>query len=357
MDQKPHDQNLDELIRVYQAPTENHIALFLGAGVNRGEWTDSKNYEGKHEACGSWRTLIEKVAGNYQDKDTIHTVFNEHKNDWIKAATRLLDGQDLDLVIEQIDQAIYSDVFTHPEKRIGRDSKHKILEWKVLKKMPTLRAVVAFTAAINDRGKERSMCRNPKVGRVLTTNYDFFFGAAWPRYTSTDWRPRTWKSVSDPLSSGNNAPIIYLHGYLPYAGKGNRNVILLEKQYEQAYRPYQTKTPAKFDVIREIKDAIERFNVIFIGFSFADTHVMNVLSESKSSKRHFAFLGRDEAQSASSLGILPIEVSDWSKLPDMLGEIYCSGIPEDKLDEFHLTRSEYWQTLLNAQGPQTKSKM
>ena len=39
----------------------------------------------------------------------------------------------------------------------------------------------------------RGMRRNPKVGRVLTTNYGFFFSAAWPRYTSMrqSWRPMT----------------------------------------------------------------------------------------------------------------------------------------------------------------------
>ncbi|HEY5731890.1 MAG TPA: SIR2 family protein [Anaerolineales bacterium] len=338
-------ENLRRLLSSYRSSRDNGFALFLGAGVNGGLWAKD------HPACCSWPELIKDVAKHFYNKDDIDAVLKASGNDWIKAATDLFRQQDRGFILDQIDNAIYRDTFTHPEKRIGRDAKHKVLEWKVFKKMETLRAVVAFSAAINKTTKKRSMYRNPKVGCILTTNYDFFFSAAWPRYTSmkNKWWPRTWKSQS--YKSNSACPIVYLHGYLPYSKKGDRDLILLEEDYENAYQAENSK---RF-VLRELTDAIENCNLIFIGFSFADQQVINVLKSAKSSTTHFTFLHKkDDAQAidnAAKLGVLPIEVNTWNELPEKIGQVYCSGITEKELERTNLSRDGYWTALWNRQEP------
>ena len=338
-------ENLTHLIKVYQSSSEDEFALFLGAGVNGGPWARD------HPACCNWPALLKAVAKHFYDEDYIEAVLKDSGNDWIKAATDLIGKQDPELILELIDNTIYKDIFTHPENRIGKNAKHKILEWKVFKNMETLRAVVAFSAAIDKTNKKRSMRRNPKVGRILTTNYDFFFSAAWPRYTSmkNKWWPRTWKSQSNESNSA--CPIIYLHGYLPYSKKGNKDLILLEEHYKKAY---QSKNSKRF-VLRELMNAIENCNLIFCGFSFADQQIINVLKSIKSSKTHFVFVHeKDDPQTienAAKLGVLPIEVSTWNELPEKFAQVYCAGITENELKRTNLSRDEYWATLWNRQEP------
>lgn len=348
MNQEQSTQFLNHLKRVYRSSEENGFALFLGAGVNGGTWAE------KHPACFSWPALVKEVAGYFHEESVIEFTLKNSGTDWVKAATQLFGNKEREHILDLIDHAIYNDTFTHPEKRVGRMAKHRILEWKVFKNMETLRAIVAFSAAINKPDKERSMRRNPKVGRILTTNYDFFFSAAWPRYTSMKkkWWPRTWRSES--INSDDANPIVYLHGYLPYSKKGNCDLILLDDDYKEAY---QSGKNAKF-VLRELKDTIKKYTVIFVGFSFADRQVIKILESTNSSKTHFAFLHQNDTQAikmAIKLGLIPIEVSKWSDLPKKLALVYLAGISKKELERTGLSRSEYWSSLWNGQEPRTRS--
>ncbi len=345
MNQTQSDQNLDHLINVYRTSEADRFALFLGAGVNGGEWAR------EHPACFSWPKLLKEVAGHFHQQNVIDIILEESRDDWVKAGTSLFGEQNREAVLDQIDHAIYRDTFTHPEKRTEMAAKHKVLEWKVFRNMETLRAVVAFSAAINKTTKKYSTRRNPKVGRVLTTNYDFFFGAAWPRYTSMkeSWWPRTGKSKS--TDHGSAHPIIYLHGYLPYSQKGGRDLILIEADYRRTYPPTEENAGFAF---YELEDAIESCHLIFVGFSFADQEVSKVLKNSNSSRTHFAFFHQDEFKAMEAAGqadVLPITVNEWPELPEKLSQVYCAGLSQRELERTNVSRTDYWSRLLERQEP------
>jgi hypothetical protein len=341
---KSNSQNLDLLIQLYQNAGKNQFALFVGSGVNGGDWAAI------HPACASWPKLLRQASKHFHSESRIEAILGAGNSDWINLAGELFRGQNRETVIRKIDEAIYAGVFHDPTTRASRQKKHKVLPWTVLKKMDTLRAAVCFSAAINDPSKKRSMRRNPKVGRVLTTNYDFFFGAAWPRYTSMSesWWPVTWKS-SEPLPEGVGE-ILYLHGYLPYSGRGERDVILTREDYTRAY--------AEEGFTRqELIEACRQFNLLFLGFSFSDILVCKILQNYGHTKEHFAILHESELpaiESAQAAGVLPITVRSWGQLPQMLGNVYCAGLTIQELDRTGMAESQdYWGDLQSGLEPRT----
>jgi hypothetical protein len=344
MNNNSNSKNLDSLIRCYQEAGDDQFALFLGSGVNGGGWAT------KHPACASWPRLLAEVGKHFHSGSRLEAILEASNGDWIKAAANLFRGQKREIVIRKIDEAIYAGVFRDPKTRATRQKKHKVLPWTVLKKMNTLQAAVCFSAAINDPSKKRSMRRNPKVGRILTTNYDFFFGAAWPRYTSmtNSWWPVTWKS-SDSLPEGVGA-IQYLHGYLPYSGKGERDVIITESDYTRAYGEDGFS-------LRMLQESVDRYNLLFLGFSFSDIQVCEILRNNLGSKKHFTILHESELSalaSAQAAGVLPITVSSWMQLPEVLRDVYCAGLIKTELDRTGMLEGQkYWDDLQFGLRPRT----
>jgi len=218
--------------------------------------------------------------------------------------------------------------------------------------MDTLRSTVCFSAAIRDPAKARSMRRNPKVGRVLTTNYDFFFSAAWPRYTSMrqNWWPVTWASGGTRPEAAR--PIVYLHGYLPYSGEGERDVVITEHDYDRAY--FGSVGSKRGFALRELTDVINLCHLVFIGFSFSDSRVTEALRSGSSSMEHFAFLLRSEPrtlQAAKDAGVTPVMLETWAQLPEALGRVYCAGLTRRELEGMGMTGPQYWARLQKGLEP------
>jgi hypothetical protein len=333
-------QNLEQVAEVYRAAKEDQLALFLGAGVNGGKWARG------HPPCASWYRLLKKLDMHFHSEAPHLREGQNVDNDWIKVAAEMFGGVERETLARAIDDLMYEDVFRSPEKRRKTKSKYKLLAWTVLKDMPTLQAAVCFSAAINDPKKGRSARRNPRIDRILTTNYDFFFGAAWPRFRSMakSWKTTTWASRHKPHKSAG--PIIYLHGYLPYDDQGEKKVILTQEDYDLAYS--NTGEEDTGFAWQYLKSAVEECNLLFIGFSFSDAKVAEVLQASRDRRPHFAFLNEsdiEQIQAAQNLGVTPVTVSDWDQLPQALKYIYCEGLTETELTRTDHTKESYWEKM------------
>ncbi|MBN2350675.1 MAG: SIR2 family protein [Bacteroidales bacterium] len=341
--------NLNKLEELYEKAGDNHFALFLGAGVNSGSWAKD------HPVCASWLKLLEALDRHFHPESRLNIDMERSDEDWITLAGKILDDKNKDEKASAIDKAIYSGVFRNPELRVKRENKHKVLTWTVLKGMDTLRAVICFSAAIRDPKKIRSMRRNPKVGRILTTNYDFFFSAAWPRYTSMkqNWWPVTWKSAGSHLDKAGQ--IIYLHGYLPYSGEGERDVILTREDYDRAYSGIMGRKD-KF-AWYQLTDTIKNYHVIFLGFSFLDVKVSEILKHNNPSMQHFVFVHSSESKTikaAVHAGVKPVILENWSQLPVALEHLYVTGITQQEFLRTQLSGAQYWDKLKKGLEPRKK---
>ncbi len=344
-------RNLDQLRELYRTSGEKEIALFLGAGVNGGSWAT------KHPACASWPELLKTLGKCFQREDHFNKkALNATGNDWINSASRLLDGLDRVEVAKAIDYFIYAGMFSTPAGRMKTPRKHRVMKWTILKQMPTLCAAVCFSAAIGPHpAKARSMRRNPKIARVLTTNYDFFFGSSWPRYTSMkrSWWPATRTSTGSRFESAG--PIVYLHGYLPYSGAREVDVVITQDDYDLAYSP---SGGADGGFARnQLADAVDRYHLIFIGFSFSDDYVCKVLRRSTSQNKAFAFLHESESvaiRAAEDAGVIPVVLKSWKQLPNKLRGLYCSGLTQCELKRTERTGAEYWAALQSGLEPRVR---
>jgi hypothetical protein len=180
---------------------------------------------------------------------------------------------------------------------------------------------------------------------VITTNYDFFFGAGWTRYQAF---PRQWK-VQTPFSEEEPGPgqatICYIHGYVPYRRGAKKELVLTRASYAAAYAPDGFAS-------RTLREAIEQYSLVFVGTSFADLPLREALARSTGRDRHFALVksGSEADRQAARLGISRVIVQDYGQIPEVLREVYCAGIGLGELQRVDLAGSEaYWARL--AAGP------
>jgi hypothetical protein len=344
-------RNLGQLMGLYRTPGDKEIALFLGAGVNSGSWAT------KHPACASWPELLKVLGKCFRREGCLDEKgLQAAGNNWINAASKLLDGLDRVKMVRAIDHIIYAGMFRDATSRTQTPRKHKVMKWTVLKQMPTLCATVCFSAAIGPHpAKARSMRRNPKIARVLTTNYDFFFGAAWPRYTSmrSSWWPETRTSTGTRLESAR--PIVYLHGYLPYSGVREVDVVITQDDYDLAYS--RSGGADEGFARHQLTHAIDRYHLIFIGFSFSDDYVCKALRRSTTQNKNFAFLHESESatiRAAEDAGVVPVVLKSWAQLPNTLRDVYCTGLTQCELERTERTGAEYWATLQSGLEPRAR---
>ena len=164
------------------------------------------------------------------------------------------------------------------------------------------------------------------------------------------WKTTTWASRHEPhISAG---PIIYLHGYLPYDDQGEKKVILTQEDYDRAYS--KTGEEDAGFAWHYLRSAVEACTLLFIGFSFSDTKVAEVLQANRDRRPHFAFLHEskiEQIEAAQSHGVMPVTVSAWEQLPQALKYIYCEGLTEDELNCTGHTKESYWEKLENGLKP------
>ena len=321
---------LNILSRAYIKGVPDSFALFLGAGVNKPAGDIPVTYQ-----TYTWPELLEKIYnenfGLYNK--SFDQMCAEHEDDWPGLAEALVGTLNPEIVVEQIDEIIY--------QNIPRGDKDSRLSKKMLDQAPTLHAAICFSSQIKERRtKSWTFKRNPRVGAVITTNYDFFFGAGWTRYQAfkKQWKVHTPFSKKRPPDHG---VIYYLHGYVPYDLESREELVLTTTSYEKYYSPGQF-------ALKKLEEAIRRYSLIFLGISFQDQLVCNLLREAKTGHkpRHYAFVKAQEAELMNELGICPVVFEDYADIAGMLEDVYCSTLSQSTLDNFALSKpQEYWSRL------------
>lgn len=331
---------LQQLIDRYLQAEDESFALFLGAGVNLPCGDVRVRYK-----TYTWGPLLRALFEQNQRrlKLTFTELSEQHKNNWIPIADYLFEHLGEDELIEKIDQLFYSNI---PRG----DTLYRRLSKKFWDQAPTLQASVAFCSEIKPMTETETSWRfkrNRKVGKVVTTNYDYFFGAGWTRYEGF---PEQWK-VRTPFSSYSlkegQAPIEYIHGYLPYIRKKDKKsetkgLVLSQGSYDKYYQE------GKF-AEKSLRDAISNYSLIFIGISLTDPPLIKMLKEIPHQERppHFAIVPEGDVDNASELGVNLVEFTKYTQIKDYLETVYCSGITPEVCEHYGFeTPEQYWSRLL-----------
>lgn len=324
----------EQLENAYQRAAPDSFGLYLGAGVNL--HPEGKDTPKKHFNTYCWRQLLEALYKKNKERltDSFADLWDRYKNDWLGLASELVGPLGVETFVEQMDDIIHDDI---PRKdSYGRLSK------RLLDQAPTLRAAICFSAKIRQRTETSwTFERNPKIGTVITFNYDFFFGAGWTRYQAFD---KYWK-VQTPFSEGKPDPeqrtINYIHGYVPYKFSKKKDLVLTQASYDDAYAPDGFAS-------RTLREAINGYNLIFLGTSLSDKPLCKMLKKYRGKRQHFAIVKSDTeaVERVNQLGICPVVVRSYSEIAVVLEEIYCAALDTAECQRVGLANPKfYWKRL------------
>jgi hypothetical protein len=151
-----------------------------------------------------------------------------------------------------------------------------------------------------------------------------------------------------PFSEGEPGPtqraINYIHGYIPYKLNRREELVLTRESYKSAYR--------KNGFARKVlENAVQECNLIFIGTSFGDKPVNQILKDAKKKshrKQHFVIEKSPDNEKLASfeeLGVIPIIVEDFAEIATVLEALYYAGLEKSGWEKFGLSNADYWERL------------
>jgi len=327
-----HDsEGFIQLQCAYKEAERNSFGLYLGAGVNLPAGEVRPRYK-----TYSWIQLLEALYLENRKRLTISfsALCKKYKNDWPGMAEVLVGSLNARKLVEQIDKIIHND--------IPRGDKDGRLSKRFLEQAPTLHAVICFSAKIRERTQTSwAFEGNPKIGIVITPNYDFFFGAGWTRYQGfkRQWKVQTPFSLEEP--NARQRTINYIHGYIPYRFSKKKDLVLTQASYDAAYAPMGFAR-------RTLNEAVRKYNLIFVGTSFSDPPLCEILQQVRGQEgvRHFAIVTSAMVKTAKKLGICPIEVNGYAQIKDVLKHIYCDAMDIRTWQRFGFEDHQtYWERL------------
>ncbi len=249
-------------------------------------------------------------------------------------AEALVGSLDVRKLVEQIDKIVHND--------IPRGDKDGRLSKRFLQQAPTLHAAICFSAQIRERTQTSwAFERNPKIGIVITPSYDFFFGAGWTGYQGfkRQWKVQTPFSQEEP--NQRQRTINYIHGYIPYRFSKKKDLVLTRASYNGAYAP-------KGFARRTLDEAVGKYSLIFIGTSFSDPPLCEMLQQwqIRTEGRHFAVVKPVMVELVKKLGVCPIEVSDYEQIEQVLENVYCDALDIETCRRVGFEdRQAYWERL------------
>jgi len=330
-------QNTDEynqLVSLYTADkNDDSFGLYLGAGIN----LPTEQVKKLHFDTYSWEELLRAIYNRNiaQYSDSFEKLKSEHPNDWPGLAEAVVGKMTVEEVVSEIDLIIY-----HSLPR--SDKKGSRLSRKMLKQAPTMHAAICFATRIKDTW---TFERNPKIGTVITPNYDFFFGAGWTGYQAFS---EQWKVIT-PFSKGRPKPgrrcIYYIHGYIPYELHRREKLVLTKESYESAYNERDGFARMVLEY------AVREYNLIFIGTSFGDKPVNQILKNAKEKrygKQHFVIEKSpdlDKLVFFEKLGVTPIIVEEYAEIAAVLKALYSAGLEKSDWNKFDIDSKAYWERL------------
>jgi len=335
-----------QLLKSTYCEAENGtIALFLGAGVN----LPTEKVKTTKYSVYSWEKLLEALHEECRayNAHSFETIMERWKT-WPARASAIRGSLCEEEFARRIEGLIYIGL-------TRRDDRARLPKM-VLAQAPSLRAAICFASAIDRKTKKMwTFRRNPKVSAVVTTNYDCFFGAGWTLYQAfhKQWKVHTWRSAFVDADSADQRGMIYhLHGYIPYRKRPARDVVLTQETYARNY----AASGFAAQVLQSVSDTC---TLVFLGFSFDDEAVCNVLRRRTGRQPSFAFVRKpDDGRLAqlADLDIAPIPVERYGDIAPQLELVYLSGLSDDEARGVKLTKkSDYWQRLWLGKHNPTRS--
>jgi len=332
IDRQITDRNLADFIREYwQRP----VVLYTGAGVSAGPW---RRTGGKQLGLPPWRDLHGQVAGLPSGDDLPDDLWRAAEK-----AEEACNGRD---GLQSKLRSFIADLDHYREK--GQ------LNGRLLANAPTLKAVAAFcgqpTGRVESKAKGKSpttyfrVAANPRVHAILTSNYDCFLEAAGSNlYRTSPMKPVT--ALGSKAASASRVPVFHIHGYVPHPlhqdpeveGQTDR-LVLTRKEYMK-----QWGESAEFGYTMGPQVHLLRYyTALFVGFSFNDTYVCNLLRTLRGSYKkhgsssHYALLRAGSVAKKprgffEELGVNPIDYQTHADIPSLLGQIYMAGLTGDRI--------------------------
>jgi hypothetical protein len=337
------DQNYLDLAEYY---VSHPIALYAGSGVS---WSDNPMF-----GVGLWNDFIRRIL--LSDKNSGPEVVEEFDrcvSDWHEEPWEMAEWVANQVGYDAFQH--YATALVQQEQNFQR--KYKLLSGKFLENARTLNSIVAFCGEFatgkltkDKKGQwtaiyERAV--NRRVHAILTSNYDPFLEAA----SSTMFRKRILKPVAARGSSVGELieiPVFHIHGYVPFPDevqnrKGSTRVPLVDpvittEDYEGAWKAddvYNFTMGPQIHILRH-------YTVLFIGFSFRDKWVLQLLKaldherrERKDRLYHYAIMKKEEVAAnglnyfRDELGIKPISIDNFSEIKNLLSHLYQQGLHRD----------------------------
>jgi hypothetical protein len=321
-----------QLVDIYTADSaDDSIGLYLGAGIN----LPTKQVTKPTFDTYSWLELLRAIYNRNMSQYNVsfERLKRKYSNNWPGLAEALVGEMSVEKLVDEIDLLFYH--------CLSRKDNRSRLSQTLLKQAPTLHAAICFATRIKGTW---TFERNPKIGTVITPNYDFFFGAGWTLYQAFS---KQWK-VMTPFSQDQPEPtqcaINYIHGYIPYNLNRKKEIVLTRESYKSAY--------GKDGFARRVLEhAVQECHLIFVGTSFGDKPVNQILERAKkkgSGKQHFVI---DKSPSPErlaffeKLGLTPVLVDDYAEIALALEQLYSAGLEKNGWEKFGLTNVDYWERL------------
>jgi hypothetical protein len=311
------------------------LVVYTGAGVSKGD------NEARFGLPGWWG-LLEKVLD-------ISTKRNRGKKtlsgDPWKAADLVVSKcgskSKFQRILVSVVQARQN--YTNSQRQLSRS---------FLTLAPTLNAVTAFCAELRGQVEDVLQPRydvgpNPRIRAILTSNYDSFLEAGF----STKFIKPLLKPVAAFGSSAgriDQIPVFHVHGYVPHPSQRLtrkrrplvKQLVLTNDDYKKAWNRRDAFGPTMTPQIHYLR----HYTVLFVGFSFTDKYVCNLLrelrreyslSQGSHKREHFALIPAALFETRGSeyfrrMGIRTLIFREFGEIPTILGELYTSALMSNR---------------------------
>jgi hypothetical protein len=394
MDPKTKQKRIKELCRTYKS--EPQIGLVLGAGVSCD--SDVPLYlpmvlelckraaERNHlpDAPPGALTFLQEQAELLQEREKAL-----EEEDYEKAAQLwckvVVEPEEVALFMktyfaEQDEQGFLKLVKKVLYDNVDRTESHKMVARATFRKNNTLHSVICFCAALSGSALAPTSTHrietNPKVGGILTTNYDYLVeGAFGSKFGRPMLKPVGRADAREALPGRRVIPVYHIHGYVSYVPprddsegvKGSALVIAEKDYFRTFYDPLGFGSYAAMSFFG-------RFPCLFIGSAMTDKnlrrflyHLQQEVGHSSDRPNHFAILRargtpRDDFQDAvlSSYGVATIWVQKHEEIGGILEEVYTS-INEATEEDWKALREFKWDrdvtidiTVINDSDPEKR---
>jgi hypothetical protein len=263
-----------------------------------------------------------------------------------------LADDDEQVLLKLVKEVLYAQVARRSHNMVARAT---------FQKNDTLDSVICFCAALPGSALAPTSTHrietNPKVGGILTTNYDYLVeGAFGSKFGRPMLKPVGRADAREALPGRRVIPVYHIHGYVSYVSpkgdpegvKGSTLVIAEKDYFRTFYDPLGFGSYAAMSFFG-------RFPCLFIGSAMTDKnlrrflyHLQQEVGDSSDRPNHFAILRardtpRDDFNDAvlSSYGVATIWVQKYEEIGGILEELYTS-IDEATEEDWKVLREFQW---------------